>query len=172
MKKISIFTLSIFISIITFSQSSEEYLCSEELKVFGKSILKTIQDGNIANYKKYIVTVQDVDTIAKYMSVRNDRELVDTSSIKNAVRHLSRLLENKFNEIITQGKEQGIDWNSVELIDFMCEIRGKEDEPRGEIFLVCKHNDMTFGILLGIVAVKDKWLLFDKTEFVQRNIEE
>lgn len=166
MNKFLVVMFVMFISSVGYAQNEEDFSCPEELKVLGKMIFKSVQNENLSDYKKYIVTEQDVDTMAKY----HNFTIEEIDMTKAGVRYCSVGSEKDFNRVLKQGKGQGIDWNKAELVDFMCVIRGQEHAPQGELVLDCKYNETRFGILLGVVAIKNEWLLFGVTELLMQGL--
>jgi hypothetical protein len=168
MKKYLIFILSIFVSTASYAQAS----CSEELMEFGKSVFKSFQNEDFSIYKKYQMTEQDVDTLIKYykehLNYTFEGEIEET---KINVRSISRLTENWFNNVIAQGKIEGIDWKKTELVYFMCGIRHLDTAPCGDLTLICESNDVTFLIELEIIINKNQsGLLFGQPILITEKV--
>ena len=164
MKKYFIFISLAFISSLVYAQNVEDMPCSEELKALGKSVFENIQNKNFSEYQKYIVTEENVDTMAKYIDITP--EMIEIT--KRSVRYSNDISKKQFNDVLKQGRKQGIDWAKAELTDFMCEIDEAKDAPRGDLVLLGKYNDTMFMIELNAVVIKsylsEKWLLFGKVK--------
>ncbi|MGN6646644.1 MAG: hypothetical protein ACTHJT_08940 [Cytophaga sp.] len=129
----------------------------------GISVCKAFRFENFSAYDSLIFTNADCDIMIKNADApQNAKDTVINQmySITRSMR--GKALEN-FQSVIKAGKDKGIKWNKIELVNVFFEIRNRKNIESCDVAVYCKEGGKVFVIMLNNCHKSDAWLMMGNT---------
>ncbi len=145
MKKMN---LKMLIVAVIFALSACSTNSVKEPKQIGKQvfgILKNISSSSKDNYISNFLSIEEIRELGKNEEVVKDADTRNelTSMLKE--KYISSI-EKDYNRIKEKGGKSGINWNEIQYLDFVYEIKDKKGIKGCEGELYFKFNDKSFKI--------------------------
>ncbi len=105
------------------------------------------------------MTKADCNTIIKNTLIADSNKVNALSFLQREVYSEERT-SNNFSKLSEVGKQRGIVWNQVELLDTYYEEKAVNGVPRCEVFLSCFSGDKKFALMLpSCIKSDDAWVM-------------
>ena len=145
MKKMN---FKVFFVAIIFALSACSTNNIKEPEQIGKQvfeILKNISNSSKANYIDNFLSIEEIRELGKDEEVVKDEDTRNEMTSMLKEKWIGRI-EKDYNRIKEKGGKSGINWNNIEYLDFVYELKDKDGLKICEGELYFKFNDKSFKI--------------------------
>lgn len=142
-----------------FAQESQK---AKDPKMLGEFVFKSIQEERYGIFLDLIFTEEDVFKMMKMAKVSKSEKETTTKQMQDVAKNIRNGSKKNFYNIISSGKQKGIIWKEVKLIEVSYSIRKKENIQMADVFLICSFNDISFNIKLDNCFKSHIWLMLDQ----------
>ena len=141
---------------------AQDYQKAKDPKMLGEFVFKSIQEERYGIFLGYIFTEEDVIKMMKRVTVSKSEKETATKQMQDIAKNIRNGSKNNFYNIISSGKQKGIVWKEVKLIEVSYSIREKENIQMADVFLICSFKNVSFNIKLDNCFKSQTWLMLDQ----------